>query len=93
MFEFLTQQFATGFGSNMVFYSNPAFNQALNAAQAAPTPQEAYRLAGQAQTILLTDLPTIPLLDHISSAGRSENVSSAPLSWNGLFDYENIVKP
>lgn len=93
MFEFLTQQFASGFGSNMVFYSNPAFDQALDAAQAAPTPREAYRLAGQAQTILLTDLPTIPLLDHISSAGRSENVSSAPLSWNGLFDYENIVKP
>ncbi len=92
MFQFLTQQYYTGAGSNKDFYSDPDFDKAIDAAQAAPTPDQAYQLASQAQAILFKDMADIPVIDYLADAGRSENVQSAPLTWNGLFDFENIVK-
>jgi oligopeptide transport system substrate-binding protein len=92
MFEFLTQQYYTGVGGNKTFYSNPEFDKAIDAAQAAPTPDAAFKLAAQAQAILIKDMADIPVLDYIANAGRSTNVQSAPLTYSGLFDFENIVK-
>jgi oligopeptide transport system substrate-binding protein len=92
MLNFLAPLFTTGSGSNDVGYSNPEFDAALAAAEAAPTLQESYVLANAAQQILLHDMPVIPLWNFISVVGWSSQVSKVTVTWNGLPDYENIVK-
>ena len=92
MIEFLAPLFATGAGSNDVGYSNPRFDAALAAADAAPSLQASAALANDAQRILLHDMPVVPLWDYISVVGWSPHVSSVTVTWNGLPDYENIVK-
>ena len=37
-------------------------------------------------------MPVVPLWDYIAVVGRSSAVSDVTLTWNGLPDYENIVK-
>ncbi len=92
MIEFLAPLYGTGAGSNDVGYSNQEFDDALAAAAAAPTLQEADRLANVAQRILFHDMPTIPLWDYIAVVGWSTEVSNVQVTWNGLPDYENLVK-
>jgi oligopeptide transport system substrate-binding protein len=92
MVEFLAPLFATGAGSNDVGYSNREFDAALVAAEAAPTLQQSDVLANNAQRILLHDMPVVPLWDNISVVGWSTEVSRVTVAWNGLPDYENIVK-
>jgi oligopeptide transport system substrate-binding protein len=92
MLEFLAPLFTTGAGANDVGYANPAFDAALHDAEAAPSLPEAYRLANAAQRILLHDMPVVPLWDYISVVGHSPSVSDATVTWNGLPDYEHIVK-
>ncbi|QUR69224.1 peptide ABC transporter substrate-binding protein [Mycobacterium spongiae] len=92
LIEFLAPLFATGAGSNDVGYSNPAFDAALAAAEAAPTLREADVRANDAQRILLHDMPIVPLWDYISVVGWSSAVGNVEVTWNGLPDYENIAK-
>ena len=65
---------------------------ALAAAEAAPNLQQADVLANEAQRILLHDMPAVPLWDYIAVVGWSPQVSDVKVTWNGLPDYENIVK-
>ncbi len=92
MIEFLGPLFATGAGSNDVGYSSAEFDAALAAAEAAPDLRRADELANDAQRILLHDMPVVPLWDYISVVGWSPQVSGVTVTWNGLPDYENIVK-
>jgi oligopeptide transport system substrate-binding protein len=90
--EFLEAPFVTGAGADDVGYSNPDFDAAMAAAEAAPSLPQAFALANNAQRILLQDMPVVPLWYTISVAGRSSAVSDVVLTWNGLPDYEHIVK-
>ena len=92
MLEFLEPLFVTGAGSNDVDYSNREFDGALTAAQAAPTLAESQALTNAAQQILFGDMPVVPLWDYIGAAGHSPAVDNVVMTWNGLPDYENIVK-
>jgi oligopeptide transport system substrate-binding protein len=92
MIEFLAPLFATGAGSNDVGYSNPEFDAALAAAEAAPNLQESDVLANAAQRFLMHDMPVVPLWDNIGVVGWSAEVKNVRVTWNGLPDYENIVK-
>jgi oligopeptide transport system substrate-binding protein len=92
MLEFLEPLFVTGAGADDVGYSNPQFDAAIGAAEAAPSLQESFALANAAQRILFRDMPVVPLWYTISVAGRSPAVSHVALTWNGLPDYEHIVK-
>ena len=92
MLEFLEPLFVTGAGSNDVDYSNREFDGALTAAQAAPTLAESQALTNAAQQILFDDMPVVPLWDYIGAAGHSPAVDNVVMTWNGLPDYENIVK-
>lgn len=92
MIEFLAPLFATGAGSNDVGYSSPQFDAALATAEAAPDLAQATVLANDAQRILFHDMPVIPLWNYISVVGWSPEVSNVAVTWNGLPDYENIVK-
>lgn len=92
MIEFLAPLFATGAGSNDVGYSSPRFDAALKTAEAAPDLPQAAALANDAQRILFHDMPVVPLWNYISVVGWSAEVSHVTVTWNGLPDYENIVK-
>ncbi|MEE3752287.1 peptide ABC transporter substrate-binding protein [Mycobacterium intracellulare] len=92
MIEFLAPLFGTGAGSNDVGYSSEKFDAALAAAEAAPDLAQATGLANDAQRILFHDMPVVPLWNYISVVGWSPEVSNVTVTWNGLPDYENIVK-
>ncbi len=92
MLEFLEPLFVTGAGADDVGYSNPQFDAAIAAAEAAPGLRQSFALANAAQRILLRDMPVVPLWYTISVAGRSPAVTHLTLTWNGLPDYEHIVK-
>jgi oligopeptide transport system substrate-binding protein len=92
MLEFLEPLFVTGAGADDVGYSNPRFDAAMAAAEAAPDLPQSYQLANDAQRILLQDMPVVPLWYTVAVAGRSPSVSHVALTWNGLPDYEHIVK-
>jgi oligopeptide transport system substrate-binding protein len=92
MIEFLAPKFATGSGSNDVGYSSRELDAALGAAEAAPNLQQADALANDAQRILLHDMPVVPLWYFTSAVGWSSEVKNIIVTWNGLPDYENIVK-
>jgi oligopeptide transport system substrate-binding protein len=92
MIEFLAPLFATGAGSNDVGYSNPEFDAALAAAEAAPSVPDSDALANAAQRFLMHDMPVVPLWDNISVVGWSTEVENVHVTWNGLPDYESIVK-
>jgi oligopeptide transport system substrate-binding protein len=92
MLEFLEPLFVTGAGADDVGYSNPRFDAAIAAAEAAPNLTESFAIANGAQRILLGDMPVVPLWYTIAVAGRSQAVSHVALTWNGLPDYEHIVK-
>jgi oligopeptide transport system substrate-binding protein len=92
MFEFLTAVYLTGSATDDVQYSNPRFDHLLSAAEAAPTPQAAYDLAAEAQAVLFQDMADIPVFDYDVTAGYSDRVKRADVTWSGLFDFENIEK-
>jgi oligopeptide transport system substrate-binding protein len=92
LLEFLEPLFVTGAGANDVGYSNPDFDAEIAAAEAAPSLAQSFALANNAQRILLRDMPVAPLWYTISVAGRSPAVGDVALTWNGLPDYEHIVK-
>jgi oligopeptide transport system substrate-binding protein len=92
MIEFVAPLYATGAGSNDVGYSSPKFDAALATAEAAPDLHAADVLVNIAQRILLHDMPAVPLWYYISVVGWSSEVSKVTVTWNGLPDYENIVK-
>ena len=92
MLEFLAPLFVTGAGANDVGYSNPDFDAALAKAETATSLPQSYALTDDAQRILLQDMPTIPLWYTVAAAGRSPAVSGVVITWNGLPDYEHMVK-
>ena len=92
MLEFLEPLFVTHAGANDVGYSNPRFDAAIGAAEAASDLPASFTIANGAQRILLQDMPVVPLWYTIAVAGHSDAVSHVGLTWNGLPDYEHIVK-
>ncbi len=92
MLEFLEPLFVTGAGADDVGYSNPQFDAAIAAAEAAPDLPQSFSLTNAAQRILLRDMPVVPLWYTVSVAGTSPAVSHVALTWNGLPDYERVVK-
>ncbi|WP_420714650.1 peptide ABC transporter substrate-binding protein [Mycobacterium sp. Aquia_213] len=92
MIEFVAPLYATGAGSNDVGYSSREFDAGLAAAEAAPSLQQADVLVNVAQRILLHDMPAVPLWYYIAVVGWSPEVSNVRVTWNGLPDYENMVK-
>ncbi|MCV7029216.1 peptide ABC transporter substrate-binding protein [Mycobacterium sherrisii] len=92
MIEFLAPLYVSGAGSNDVGYSSPDFDAALATAAAAPDLRAADVLVNVAQRILLHDMPAVPLWYYIAVIGWSPQVSGVTVTWNGLPDYENIVK-
>ncbi|ONM47502.1 ABC transporter substrate-binding protein [Nocardia donostiensis] len=90
MLQFLEPSFLGGSATNDFAYRNPDFDALIATAEAAPTEAESWRLVGRAQSVLLHDLPTIPIFDYVNTAGYSERVHNVTFAWNGMADFENI---
>ncbi|WP_103063354.1 peptide ABC transporter substrate-binding protein [Actinomyces qiguomingii] len=92
MSNFLGAVYQTGAGSNDAHYANAEFDGLLKGAAQATDPDEALKLYKQAQTILLTDLPAIPLWYQNGFGGYSSLVSNVEWGWNSVPLYYAITK-
>lgn len=70
----------------------PGIRRGAGRRRSRPTLTESHELVNDAQRILFHDMPVVPLWDYISVVGWSSQVSNVTVTWNGLPDYENIVK-
>lgn len=93
MLGYLEPNFVSNSETNDLDYQNPEYDRLIAEAEAAPDEPTSWKLIGRAQTLLLRDLPTIPIFDQIGTAGHSEQVRNAQLGWQRMFDFENVEKP
>ena len=73
---FLTQLYRTDASSNDYKYSNPAVDAALDRADQAPTEQAAEAGYQEAERLILTDMPSIPLFTRQIIYGDSARLAS-----------------
>ncbi len=77
--NFLAPQFATAAlapaGSNTTFYSNPAFDDALDAGDRAPSIEAASIAYEKAEDVLVADLPAAPLFHGLDQVVWTKRVS------------------
>ncbi|WP_127842728.1 ABC transporter substrate-binding protein [Actinomyces wuliandei] len=84
----LASQYRTGGEANTTDYSSVELDDLLAQAAAADDAAAVLALCEQAQSVLLADLPVIPLWYHDGAGGWSSTVSDVTWSWNGLPVYE-----
>ncbi|MEV6341259.1 hypothetical protein AB0M12_41890 [Nocardia vinacea] len=92
MLQFLTSQYYSCSETNDVDYKSTELDHLLDAALAAPTLDESYKIVVQAQVVLMRDMADIPMFDYVAAAGRSDRAQKAELAANGLLDFEGIEK-
>ncbi len=90
MLQFLEPSFLSHSETNDFDYHNPEFDALIAAAEAAATEPESWALVARAQTVLLHDLPSIPIFDYVNSSGYSDRVRGVTFGWNGMADFENL---
>ncbi|MCR2784437.1 MULTISPECIES: ABC transporter substrate-binding protein [unclassified Microbacterium] len=92
LYNFLGPLYATNAGSNDGDYSSAEFDQLLSDGISATDPEEANALFSEAQSVLLQDLPAIPLWYSNVTGGFSENVDNVEFGWNSVPLYHLITK-
>lgn len=91
MLNYLGPIYATGAGSNDGDYSNKEFDRLMTEAATAEG-EERYKLIGEAQTILLDDLPAIPLWYQNATAVTPKDVKGYEFNWQQKPDYYKLTK-
>jgi len=92
LFNFLGPIYATGASSNDGDYTNPEFDALLQEGSTAATVDEANTTFQQAQEILFTDLPAIPLWYSNVTGGSATTVDNVEFGWNSVPLYYEITK-
>lgn len=92
LYNFLGPLYATNAGSNDGDYSNPEFDQLLSDGISATDVDEANQDFQAAQSILLEDLPVLPLWYSNVSGGYAEGVQNVEFGWNSVPLYYLITK-
>lgn len=92
LYNFLGPLYATGAGGNDGKYSNPEFDQLLEEGISATDPEEAQAKFQEAQTVLFTDLPAIPLWYSNVTGGWAAGVENVEFGWNSVPLYHLITK-
>ena len=64
----------TGRGNNRTGWSNPEFDELVGRANATTNQEERYRLLGEAEKILIDELPIIPIYTYVRSYQLSPDV-------------------
>ena len=88
--NFLAPIYGTGAGSNDVNYSNKAFDAKLAEAAAAPTPDEANVRYQEAEALLATDFPSMPMWSYSVTAGWSDRVTDVKITPFGILDLTSV---
>ena len=88
---FLAPLYATGADANDGDYSSPEVDALLSRAAAAAGVEEGEAILRGAQSVLLADLPSIPLWCSDATAYAAPAVSGVRLGWDGVPVYEEIV--
>jgi oligopeptide transport system substrate-binding protein len=91
MLNYLGPIYATGAGSNDGDYSNKQFDKLIQEASAAEG-EARYKLVGEAQGILLKDLPAIPLWYQNATAVTSKDLKGFEFNWQQKPDYYKLTK-
>lgn len=93
--NFLAPQYATAAlapaGSNTTFYSSPAFDEALDAGDRAPTIDAANVAYEQAEDVLVEDLPAAPLFSGLDQAVWTKRVSGVGYNILGEIELADVV--
>lgn len=92
LFNFLGPIYGTGAGSNDGDYSSPEVDALLKEGLAATSIDDANKIFQQAQEILFTDLPAIPLWYSNVTGGSSTLVDNVELDWHSVPLYYEITK-
>ncbi|MCR2826316.1 peptide ABC transporter substrate-binding protein [Microbacterium sp. zg.Y909] len=92
LYNFLGPLYATNAGSNDGDYSSAEFDELLAAGISATEQEEANSLFSQAQSVLLEDLPAVPLWYANVTGGYSENVDNVEFGWNSVPLFHLITK-
>ncbi|MEZ0492141.1 ABC transporter substrate-binding protein [Kineococcus sp. TBRC 1896] len=92
LYNFLAPLYATGAGSNDGDYSNPQFDALLQQAAGTTDEDQSNAILQQAQTILFSDLPVLPLWYANASGGFGEQANDVEFGWNSVPLYYQITK-
>lgn len=92
LYNFMGPIFTKGADSNDSRYDNPEFEAKLKEGLEAKDQSTAQEKFQEADSMLLGDLPAIPLWYQQANVGWSENVSGVKASWNGTPMYYSVEK-
>lgn len=92
MYNFMGPVFAKGAASNDSRYDNPKFEKALQDGLAAKSTKAASAKFQQADSMLLEDMPAIPLWYEQQNVGWAEGISNVKVGWDGVPLYYNVTK-
>ncbi|PRI11577.1 peptide ABC transporter substrate-binding protein [Leucobacter massiliensis] len=92
LYNFLGPLYQTGASSNDGDYSSEEVDKLLSEGLSASDLDEANDKFHQAETVLFTDLPAIPLWYQNAVGGYSENVGNVTFGWNSVPLYYEITK-
>jgi oligopeptide transport system substrate-binding protein len=91
MLNYLGPIYGTGAGSNDGDYSNKEFDKLVSDAASA-SDEARYDLITQAQSVLLEDLPAVPLWYQNATAVVSKDVKGFEFNWQQKPDYYKLTK-
>ena len=91
MLNYLGPIYATGAGSNDGDYSNKEFDNLITEASSADGDAR-YAKISEAQTVLLTDLPAVPLWYQNATAATSTKLKGFEFNWQQKPDYYKLTK-
>ena len=89
--NFLAPIFKTGASSNDGDYSNPAFDKKLEEAAAATDSAESNKLYQEAEAMLATDFPSIPMWYGKTTMGWSDKVTNVKITAFGTIDLPSVT--
>ena len=92
LYNFLAPLYATDAGANDGDYSNPEVDDLLSKGAGASSVEEANQYFQQAQEILFTDLPAIPLWYASVQGGTSTLVENVEFGWDSWPIIYDITK-
>jgi oligopeptide transport system substrate-binding protein len=92
LYDFIQPLYYTKASSNDGDYSNPQMDKLIDEAAAAKSLDESNKLLNEAQSVLFTDLPAIPLWYANVTGGSSQNVSDVQIGWDSNPLYYAINK-
>jgi oligopeptide transport system substrate-binding protein len=91
LYNFLAPLYQTGAGSNYEGYTSPEFDGLIKEGATAATVDDATALYQEAQEVLLTDLPSIPLWYSNATGVYADTVENVEFGWDSVPLYFQIT--